>query len=99
MSKVKRMSAGQRHRKSNPMRYEARPGVIEEIKKVLNKARDNDKPVGVENILTHLSRKFPNRDEQGMEITIRAQLSRLPKEQDFGIEKERDGRNVLYRAA
>lgn len=76
-----------------------RPGVIQEIVKILERARDRGTTVTTEQILTGLSHKFPDRDIEGMEITVRAQLSRLPAERGVGIHKERDGRIVRYAAA
>jgi hypothetical protein len=91
-------TAGQKRAQSKRM-FIPRPGVISEIQSILTKARDKGKMLTVEQILSQLARKFPERDEAGMEITVRAQLSRLPKERKFGIHKERNDRYTTYAAA
>lgn len=94
----KQLTAGQAKARGR-VTYISRPGIISTIIDVLKKAGEKGKPVGVEQILTKLQRKFPERDLEGMEITVRAQLSRLPKEKKLNIEKTREGRNVFYQAA
>jgi hypothetical protein len=77
----------------------AQPGIISDIMTFLTQAQQHQKPLTVEELLAKLSAKHPKRDVAGMQTTVRAQLSRLPREKEFGIEKLRDGRNVRYMAA
>jgi hypothetical protein len=77
----------------------AQPGIIAEIVTTLKKAKENGKPVTSKQILDHLAKKFPDREASGMMITVRAQLSRLPREKDLKIKKHREGRVVTYAAA
>lgn len=97
-SRVASITAGQR-RARQKRHIVTRPGVIAEIQHILEVARDKEKPLTTEQILTRLSKKFPDRDIQGMEVTVRAQLSRLPREKQFPIDKEREGRLIRYAAA
>ncbi len=98
MPKTKKLTAGQRHARA-AREVVRRPGVITEIENILKKAGEQGRMVTTEQILQKLVKKFPDRDEQGMEVTVRAQLSRLPRERGLEITKERDGRLVRYAAA
>lgn len=95
---MKKLTAGQKSARNNRV-FINRPGVISAIQDILEAARDKGKPLTVEQILSKLTRKFPDRDESGMEITVRAQLSRLPKEKKFAIDKTREDRYTRYAAA
>jgi hypothetical protein len=77
----------------------AQPGVISTIMTLLTKAKASKKPVTSGELLDSLAKAFPDRKREGMIITVRAQLSRLPNEKDFAITKVRDGRVVRYAAA
>lgn len=74
-------------------------GVINTIMDVLQVAKKQHTGVTTGQIAEVLAGMFPDRDGDGMKTTVRVQLSRLPKERKFKIVKERDGRNVRYRAA
>lgn len=76
-----------------------RPGVILEIIIRLEVAGVAGDWVSVEEILEWLQLRFPARDVAEMEVTVRAQLSRLPRERGIPIQKRRDGRNMLYSSA
>jgi hypothetical protein len=97
-SKVTSIAHGRRRGSAAP-KMAREGGVIHSIQKELLKARDKGKMITTEDILTKLVQQHPKRDEEGMLITVRAQLSRLPKEKHFGIVKEREGRVVRYQAA
>jgi hypothetical protein len=77
----------------------AQPGIIATIMETLVKAKEKKGVVTVNDILDTLVKNFPSRDRASMAITVRAQLSRLPREKDFDIKKVRDGRTVSYAAA
>jgi hypothetical protein len=76
----------------------AQPGIIASIITQLTEAKAKKKPVTVAGILDTLQKQFPDRKREGMQITVRAQLSRLPDERDFAISKKREGRHVTYMA-
>jgi hypothetical protein len=97
-TKVKKLTAGQKRARAS-REVIRRPGVITEIENILRKAGEQGRMVTTEQILTKLAKKFPDRDIAGMEVTVRAQLSRLPRERGLEITKERDGRLVRYAAA
>lgn len=75
------------------------PGVIKSIMDLLTKAKQSKKPITASGILEQLTKQFPDRKAEGMMVTVRAQLSRLPSEKEFAISKKRDGRVTLYAAA
>lgn len=77
----------------------AQPGVISGIITVLGTAKTQKKMLTVAEITQELVKMFPERPEAGMTTTVRAQLSRLPRERDFVITKTRDGREMRYAAA
>lgn len=66
----------------------AQPGIIAAIMLMLCEARDSKKPVTVVQMLDTLEKKFA-RPRNGLQTTVRAQLSRLPHERKFDITKER----------
>lgn len=66
----------------------AQPGIIAAIMSMLCDARDAKKPITVNGMLDKLETKFA-RPRSGMQVTVRAQLSRLPNERKFGIVKVR----------
>jgi hypothetical protein len=73
-------------------------GVIASIIALLNDAKRDGTYLSQEEIVRALAAKFPDRDASGMEITVRAQLSRLPRERGFPIAKIKMGRSVKYAA-
>lgn len=77
----------------------AQPGVIASIMQQLVAARKAKAPVTAAQILDVLCKQFAQRERSGMLITVRAQLSRLPRERDFAISKTRDGKFVRYAAS
>lgn len=77
----------------------AQPGIIASIMDELVLAKKKNSPVTTTEILAKLKKQYPDREEVGMLVTVRAQLSRLPNEKGFAIDKTRDGRNVRYQAA
>lgn len=77
----------------------AQPGIISSICNQLIAAKKAKQPVTAQQLLASLSKQFPTRTPAGMLVTVRAQLSRLPRERDFAITKTRDGRVVKYSAA
>lgn len=76
----------------------AQPGIIATIMSLLCDARDNKKPTTTAEMLAALTAKFA-RPTAGLQTTLRAQLSRLPNERKFGIDKKRDTGVVVYYAA
>lgn len=82
-------------------------GVISTIMEVLTQAKKSRKPVTARAILAQLTKKFPQRPEAGMFVTVRAQLSRLGSDaagseaaRAFKVNKTHgEGREVLYSAA
>ena len=77
----------------------AQPGVIATIISCLESAKKHKKLVTSGEILDVLCKTFPQRKREGMIITVRAQLSRIPEEKGIKITKVRDGRVVRYAAA
>lgn len=79
----------------------AQPGIISAIMHMLCDARDNKKPTTSAVMLDSLHKKFATRAVGGLQTTLRAQLSRLPHERNFGIVKARaeSGVVVYYSAA
>lgn len=77
----------------------AQPGIIAHLMGALVTAKEKKVMMTVDEIVQQLVKKFPDREATGMQTTVRAQLSRLPKEKDFAINKQRDGRVVRYAAA
>ena len=77
----------------------AQPGVIAAICTTLSDAKKSKDMLTVTMIVAKLSKIFPDRPEAGMTTTVRAQLSRLPREREFMITKTRDGREMRYAAA
>lgn len=77
----------------------AQPGIISSICAQLTTAKQKKTAVTAQEILAALSKQFPTRAAAGMLVTVRAQLSRLPNEKGFEINKTRDGRVVKYSAA
>lgn len=71
-------------------------GVIAQIMVVLSDAKSNGTPVSADEILDKLCDTFPDRARAGMLVTVRAQLSRLPKEKNFQIKKSREGGAMKY---
>ena len=65
----------------------AQPGIIAHIMNVLIAARDKKKPVTFAVVLASCEKAFPSRTATGMSVTVRAQLSRLPKQRRFPIVK------------
>lgn len=95
----KKAAAAKGKAKAEVVKSTAQPGVIKLIMDTLTDAKKHKKGVTAGDILAKLTKAFPERQATGMMITVRAQLSRLPKERDFDIVKERDGQVVRYRAA
>src|SRR4051812_29762404 len=86
------ITAGQRRARQRQKQVRTtRPGVISDIMGELTKAKEKGTMVSTEQILSALARKHKDRDERGMLVTVRAQLSRLPREKGFDIDKARDG--------
>lgn len=77
----------------------AQPGVIASIMETLAHAKATEAMLTVNEIVGILQKKFPTRTAEGMTITVRSQLSRLPREKEFKVRKLRDGRVVRYAAA
>lgn len=77
----------------------AQPGIIAGIINCLSDCKKAKAMMTVEEIVAVLHKQFPDRPIAGMTTTVRAQLSRLPKEKDFAIKSKRDGRRVRYMAA
>lgn len=66
----------------------AQPGIISAIMFMLCEARDKKAPITVNGMLDKLEAKF-ERPRNGLQTTVRAQLSRLPNERKFGVVKQR----------
>lgn len=67
------------------------PGVIGTIIELLQKA-DENKPVSKDQILKELSKRFPDRDADGMKKTINIQLpTRIRKDKGFEVLKNENG--------
>ncbi len=77
----------------------AQPGIISSIMTCLIEAKEKGTPLLAQEILERLVAQFPDRAPEGMMVTIRAQLSRLPTQKKFAISKIRDGKNMRYAAA
>ena len=78
----------------------AQPGVIGSICDLLTAARDNNSPCEYSKLLIDLHKLHSDRAITGLAITLRAQLSRLPKQRGFGIDKFKyDGYRETYYAA
>lgn len=75
-----------------------KPGIINEIVTLLKSSVDEGGRT-VDEMVESLRKQFPERDADSMEITIRCQLGRLPKERGINIVKQREGRIVRYSAA
>jgi hypothetical protein len=75
-----------------------KPGIINAIVSLLQSAVD-DGGKTVDELVEELGKQFPERDADAMEITVRCQLGRLPKERGVNIVKQREGRVVRYAAA
>jgi hypothetical protein len=97
-NRSRKLTAGQRKAAERRI-VQTRPGIISFIIGLLQTASERGHALTVEQILTKLARKFPDRDVAGMEVTVRAQLSRIPQERGIDIHKERDGRVMRYMAA
>jgi hypothetical protein len=97
-SNVSKLNAAAANSKSNAQKT-AQPGIIASIMQQLTAAKTSKKAVTVNDILNTLHKQFPTRYVQGMHVTVRAQLSRLPNERDFAITKVRKGRTVYYSAS
>lgn len=97
-NKAKKAAAASKTKASKQV-VNTQPGIIASIQEVLTKAKQAKKPVTARDILAKLEQKFPDRKPEGMLVTVRAQLSRLPEEKKFAITKKRDGRVTTYIAA
>jgi hypothetical protein len=77
----------------------AQPGIIATIMQILLNAKQTKKPVSAAQIIAQLSKQFPQRAVSGMGITVRAQLSRLPREKQFAIVRDKSANVTTYSAA
>ncbi|HEX4154751.1 MAG TPA: DNA sulfur modification protein DndB [Acidobacteriaceae bacterium] len=93
------MKSGQQDDLVDDSISEGQVGIIDSIVKVLEQAKAENSPKTVDEILTFLKKSFPARDPNGMLLTIRAQLSRLPTEKGFQILSSQEGRYKRYWAA
>lgn len=66
-----------------------KPGVINEIVSLLKGSVDAG-GVTVKEMVLALASKFPSRPVEGMEITVRCQLGRIPKQRKLKIGKQKD---------
>lgn len=66
------------------------PGIIRHLINVLEGAGQRGDFLTIEELLMALSRKFPERDPEGMLVTIRAQLSRMPTQRGIPVLKRKD---------
>lgn len=77
----------------------AQPGIIATIMHLLCDARDAKRTTTSNEMLAELHKRFSGRAVGGLQTTLRAQLSRLPNERNFGISKTRDSGVVMHYAA
>lgn len=84
--------------KANAQRT-AQPGIIAALMHTLCDVRDAKRTITAAELLAKLSKQFASRPVGGLQTTMRAQLSRLPSERNFGIVKTRDGVYTQYAAA
>lgn len=77
----------------------AQPGIIADIMSILSEAKAQETMLTANGIGDKLAEKYPERKLSGMMVTVRAQLSRLPRERNFPIHKLRDGHVKRYAAA
>ena len=89
MAKVTKKSKKKKVAKKTEKKTEPKkPGVIASILEFIS-----DNPMTPERILQKLVKRFPDRNADGMEKTIHAQLpSRMAKERKIKITKDKDGR-------
>lgn len=74
-----------------------KPGIINAIVDILKGSVDNGGATVTE-IVAGLKERFPTREAESMEITVRCQLGRIPKQRGLkiGKQKEKDGKMVRY---
>lgn len=74
-----------------------KPGVIAAIVEILKGSVDNG-GVTVKEIVSDLEKRFPSRAGESMEITVRCQLGRIPKQRNLKIDKQRmkDSKEFKY---
>lgn len=80
--------------------HSAQPGIIAAIMHALIEARESGVGLRKEELLGILAEKFPTRPITGMSVTVSAQLSRLPFQRNFPIDKVRESgmKYTLYSA-
>lgn len=73
-------------------REDLKPGVITSIQEIVLKTKETKKSIMIEEILSFLEKRFPERDPKSMIKTIKVQLpNRMNKERDMKIEKIDNG--------